>query len=109
MRVWFLASAFVIASFRFLQLAAAGIIVDFSPSSDTQVLGTPELEGLDLGCKITNAGDAAYIRSGSVDPSNGRKALHYHRDPHFRRAEVKALSGNGAVSHFHLGGCGDAC
>jgi len=73
-------------------LASARLLVDYTGGSnfDSRSFGNKELEGNALGCKISQAGDAAFIRSGT-DPSNKRPALHFHRDPHFRRAEVKAL------------------
>lgn len=77
-------------------LASAKLIVDFEGGVDPITdLGNAELEGQDLGCKITNgqAGDAAYIRNG-VDKATGQKALRFHRDPHFRRAEVKGMVGD---------------
>ncbi|PUU77291.1 hypothetical protein B9Z19DRAFT_1146428 [Tuber borchii] len=72
-------------------LAAAKLIIDFKGGDHPSTLGVVELEGQDLGCKLTSAGNAAFIRT-EKDPVTGTDALHYHRDPHFRRAEVKAMA-----------------
>ncbi|KAL7272649.1 hypothetical protein RUND412_004538 [Rhizina undulata] len=70
------------------------LLVDYRGGDAPSVLGNAELEGQDLGCKIINgdAGNAAYIRA-ELDAATGKPSLHFHRDPHFRRAEVKALPG----------------
>lgn len=72
-------------------LAAAKLIIDFKGGDHPSTLGNIELEGQDLGCKLTSAGNAAFIRT-EKDPVTGTDALHYHRDPHFRRAEVKTMA-----------------
>jgi len=72
--------------------AAAKLIIDFKGDDHPDTLGILELEGQDLGCKLTSAGNAAFIRT-EKDPTTGTDALHYHRDPHFRRAEVMAMAG----------------
>lgn len=72
-------------------LAAAKLIIDFKGGDHPSTLGNIELEGQDLGCKLTSAGNAAFIRT-EKDPATGTDALHYHRDPHFRRAEVKTMA-----------------
>jgi len=77
-----------------ISIAQAALLIDYRGGEPANKLGNAELEGNALGCKIKNgkAGNAAFIRPGK-DPKTGREALHLHRDPHFRRAEVKALGG----------------
>lgn len=76
-------------------LTSSKLIVDYTGGQDVSVLGNAELEGQDLGCKIINgqAGNAAFIKA-QPDSTNGRPALHLKRDPHFRRAEIKAMAEN---------------
>lgn len=78
--------------------ASARLLVDYRGGDAPSVLGNTELEGQDLGCKITNgqAGNAAFIKA-EVDKTTGKPSLHFKRDPHFRRAEVKALPGDGQL------------
>lgn len=80
-------------------LAAAKLIIDFKGGDHPSALGIPELEGQNLGCKLTSAGNAAFIRT-EKDPATGTDALHYHRDPHFRRAEVRAMAGSDVRLRF---------
>lgn len=74
-------------------LATSTLIVDYHGGDAPSVLGNVELEGQELGCKINNgqAGNAVFIKN-EVDATTGMNSLHYKRDPHFRRAEVKALA-----------------
>lgn len=74
-------------------LATSTLLVDYHGGDAASVLGNVELEGQELGCKILNgqAGNAVFIKS-EPDSTNGKNSLHYKRDPHFRRAEVKALA-----------------
>lgn len=94
-------------------LATPKLLIDYTGGQAASVLGNVELEGQDLGCKITSAGNAAFIKP-EADSSNGTPSLHYKRDPHFRRAEVKALAKGHAYQaeagktyyigyHFRLG------
>lgn len=77
-----------------ISTARAALLVDYRGGDPANKLGNAELEGNALGCKIQNgkAGNAAFIRP-EKNPQTGREALHLHRDPYFRRAEVKALDG----------------
>jgi hypothetical protein len=81
-------------------LSSATLLVDYHGGDAASVLGNVELEGQELGCKIINgqAGNACFIKP-EVDSATGKPSLHFKRDPHFRRAEVKALytSANKAV------------
>lgn len=74
--------------------AQAALLVDYRGGQPATQLGNVELEGNALGCRIQNgkAGNAAFIRP-EKDPKTGRDSLHLHRDPNFRRAEVKVLGG----------------
>lgn len=73
-------------------LSSATLLVDYHGGDAASVLGNVELEGQELGCKILNgqAGNACFIKP-EVDSATGKNSLHFKRDPHFRRAEVKAL------------------
>ncbi|RPB10267.1 hypothetical protein P167DRAFT_547358 [Morchella conica CCBAS932] len=81
-------------------LSSATLLVDYHGGDAASVLGNVELEGQELGCKILNgqAGNACFIKP-EPDSATGKNSLHFKRDPHFRRAEVKALytSANKAV------------
>jgi len=79
--------------------ASARLLIDYHGGDAPSVLGNVELEGQDLGCKILNgqAGNSAFIKA-ETDKTTGKPSLHFKRDPHFRRAEVKALPGSGQVS-----------
>lgn len=74
-------------------LATSKLIVDYTGGQDASVLGNVELEGQELGCKINNgaAGNSVFVKAEN-DSSNGKPSLHLKRDPHFRRAEVKAMA-----------------
>lgn len=74
-------------------LVSSKLIVDYTGGQDASVLGTVELEGQELGCHITNgeAGNSVFVKPEN-DSSNGKPSLHLKRDPHFRRAEVKAMA-----------------
>ncbi|KAI5780205.1 hypothetical protein DFH27DRAFT_360502 [Peziza echinospora] len=74
-------------------LVQATLLVNYSGGDAAKVLGNVELEGSELGCKITNgkAGNACFIKP-EADSLTGRPSLHFKRDPYFRRAEVKSLA-----------------
>ncbi|KAI5783649.1 hypothetical protein EDC01DRAFT_618727 [Geopyxis carbonaria] len=71
--------------------ASSKLLVDYKGGQAATVLGNPEIEGQNRGDKPTNPGNKIYIKPGK-DPLNGLQALHYHRDPHYRRTEVRALA-----------------
>ena len=72
-----------------LSFATSSLLVDFKGSDDTSALGSCQLEGQNLGDHIPCPGnDQVFIKPGR-DPA-GKAALTYHRDPHFRRTEVRA-------------------
>jgi len=82
---------FTILPIVFASLASATVLLDYKGGDEPSKLGNVELEGQNLGDKIKDGGDDVYIRP-DTDPESGLKALHYHREPHFRRAEVKAMA-----------------
>lgn len=67
-------------------VASATILLDYKGGEPASKLGNVELEGQNLGDKIKagEGGDDVYIRP-ETDPESGLEALHYHREPHFRR------------------------
>lgn len=70
-------------------LSNASLVVDYTGGEDVSVLGSCQLEGQNLDDHISCPGNSSiYIKPGQ-DP-NGKAALVYHRDAHFRRAEVEA-------------------
>jgi len=81
----------LVAFFLLLAVARAALLVNFQGANAFYDLGYPELEGSFLGDARTQSA-GAYIRT-DVDPVTHQKALHYHRTPHFRRAEVRVLDG----------------
>ncbi|KAI5778633.1 hypothetical protein EDC01DRAFT_340133 [Geopyxis carbonaria] len=74
-------------------MASAKVLLDYKGGQPASDLGNVELEGQNLGDKIKagDGGDDVYIRP-ETDPESGLEALHYHREPHFRRTEVKAMA-----------------
>jgi hypothetical protein len=86
----------------YLSLATATLIVDFQGSDNVSALGKPQLEGQNHGDRIAYPGNASiYIRSDK--DSNGTPALHYHRDAHYRRAEVEAKGTYAAGKTYFTG------
>lgn len=83
----FLAASLVPAAF-------SKLLVNYTGGQPVEDLGIVELEAQELGDRlsIAAAGDAVYIRPVFDDKTN-RSALRFHRDSHFRRAEVRTLAG----------------
>jgi len=83
--------------------AQAKLLIDFTGGDPVSKLGIPELEGQNLGDTISasQGGNNVFIRTAN-DTVTGRKALHYHRDPHFRRAEVRALEGQFQINKTYF-------
>ncbi|MCJ1452529.1 hypothetical protein MMC28_002872 [Mycoblastus sanguinarius] len=88
-----------------LSLTTATLLINYSAPAAISSLGTCQLEGSFLGdtieCPTNPSNNSIYIRDGS-DPS-GTPALHYHRDPHFRRAEVKGAGTYEADQTYYIG------
>ncbi|KAL7275384.1 hypothetical protein RUND412_001662 [Rhizina undulata] len=74
-----------------LSVANAKLLLDYKGGDKASVLGNVELEGQELHDHIKDGGKNVYIKPGN-DPEANLPALHYHREAHFRRAEVKALT-----------------
>ena len=72
-------------------LARASLLVDYTGGEDTDLLGSCQLEGQNLGDSIKCPGNSSISIQPGKDPGE-KQALVYHRDSHFRRAEVKAGS-----------------
>lgn len=79
-------------------LATSRLLVDYTGGQPVSALGDLGLEGQELNCLMHNekAGNSLFIRP-ETDSSNGRPSLHFKRDPHFRRAEVRAMGKNKPV------------
>jgi hypothetical protein len=85
----------------FLQLVIASVIVDFTGGQDVSGLGSPQLEGQNLGDRIKKGNSSIFIETEN-DPT-GRPSLHFHRDAHFRRAEVHALGQYSKGKNYFVG------
>ena len=76
-------------------LSKASLLVDYQAPDPASTIGQPQLQD-DASSSIKSSrimrrdyqNDTCYIKPGQ-DP-DGRAALHFHRDPSHRRAEVKA-------------------
>ena len=80
----------------------AKLLVDYTAPSAVAELGSCQLEGAELGDHISCPGnDDIFIKPGQ--DSSGKAALHFHRNPSNRRAEVKA-SGNYAEGQKYFVG-----
>ena len=80
------------------------LLVDYTAPSPASALGSPQLEGSYLGDHLdpsAPAGSPAYIQPGT--DANGKPALHYHREPEDRRAEVKAKGTYAAGKQYFVG------
>ena len=80
----------------------ATLIVNYSAPGLATDLGTPQLEstaGHPVPADATNG--QAYIKP-DYD-SSGKPALHYHRDPSYRRAEVKAKGNYAENKRYFVG------
>ncbi|KAL6717805.1 hypothetical protein ACLMJK_003890 [Lecanora helva] len=83
-------------------LTTASLLIDFSGSDDLKSLGTCQLEGSYLGDHIGCPGNSSiYIKPGQDD--QGKAALHYHRNPTFRRAEVKGKGKYSEGQNYFMG------
>ncbi|KZV87246.1 hypothetical protein EXIGLDRAFT_840110 [Exidia glandulosa HHB12029] len=76
-------------------LARSKLLVNYTGGQPATVLGVVELEGQDLGDRLSilDAGDEAYIQP-VLDDKTNMSALRFHRDSHYRRAEVRSLYGD---------------
>jgi len=82
-------------------LTSATLLVNYSggPLSSLDM----EMEGGELHCTIQSAGNACFIKA-EEDSDNGRQSLHFKRDPHFRRAEIRTLTGQIETNkHYYIG------
>ena len=70
-------------------LSNASLLIDYHGGDDTSVLGSCQLEGQNLNDHIKCPGNSSISIKPGQDPS-GRACLAYHRNEHFRRAEVEA-------------------
>ena len=89
----------LLALSTWLSLSTSTLLIDYSAPSPATDLGECQLEGT---VYIPCPGNSSiYIKPGA-DPT-GRPALHYHRDPAFRRAEVKGKGPYAANKHYYVG------
>lgn len=68
--------------------AYAAVIIDYRGGNPASDMGKVQLEGTFKHDWIKKDNDSIFIRPGT-DPHCGAPVLHYHRDPVYRRAEVK--------------------
>ena len=86
----------------FLSLSTSTLIIDYSAPSPILDLGECQLEGSFLHDRIPCPGNSSiYIKPGA--DATGKPALHYHRDPTFRRAEVEGKGPYAANKHYYVG------
>ena len=85
-----------------LSFTTSTLLINYAAPAPISELGSCQLEGSYLGDKIPCPGkDNVYIKP-STDPK-GQAALHYHRDPDFRRAEVKGAGTYAAGKTYFVG------
>ena len=85
-----------------LSFTTSTLLINYAAPAPISELGSCQLEGSYLGDKIPCPGnDNIYIKPGT-DPK-GQAALHYHRDPDFRRAEVKGAGTYAADKTYFVG------
>lgn len=85
-----------------LSLTTSTLLINYAAPAAISELGSCQLEGSSLGDKISCPGnDNVYIKP-STDPK-GQAALHYHRGPDYRRAEVKAKGDYAADKTYFVG------
>lgn len=86
----------------FLSLSTSTLLINYAAHSPVSALGECQLEGSFHGDHIACPGNSSiYIKTGT-DP-DGKPALHYHRDPTFRRAEVKGAGAYAENKHYYVG------
>ena len=96
-----LLSAAIVLSTLF-RLSTSTLLINYSAPSPISTLGECQLEGSFHGDHIACPGNSSiYIKTGN-DP-DGKPALHYHRDPTFRRAEVKGAGAYAENKHYYVG------
>ena len=86
--------------------ASASLLVDFKASDDPSNIGKLQLQGdgpspIKSDADLGDGEDASYIKQGN-DP-DGQAALHFHRDPAHRRAEIKAKGEYSAGKKYFIG------
>ena len=97
----------ILSLFLFQYHVFASLLIDYTAPGDATGIGSCQLEGAELGDRIDcpNNDPATknkiYIRPGN-DPA-GRPALHFHRDPQYRRAEIKAKGDYAAGKKYFVG------
>ncbi|KAI9893826.1 MAG: hypothetical protein M1814_005379 [Vezdaea aestivalis] len=80
--------------FAFMPLAFGSLLIDYHGGDEVSSLGSCQLEAQNLGDHIGCPGNNNVFIKPSRDPT-GCKALHFHRDQNFRRAQVRASLGPG--------------
>ena len=85
-----------------LSLTTATLLIDYTAPAAVSLMGSCQLEGSSLGDHIECPGNSdIYIKPGK-DPK-GKAALHFHRDPDFRRAEVKGKGNYAGEKSYFVG------
>ena len=86
----------------FLASSTSTLLIDYSALSPIPDLGECQLEGSFLHDTIPCPGNSSiYIKPGA--DTTGKPALHYHRDPTFRRAEVEGKGPYAANKNYYVG------
>ena len=79
---------------------ASTTLVNYQGGQSVDVLGSPQLEGQELGDEISGNTADVFIKPGQ-DPDN-TAALWFHREAHDRRAEVKAAGTYSAGNTYRI-------
>ena len=88
-----------------VQITHAKLLIDFKGSDPISSMGQCQLEAKKLGDHLhcgQGIDPRIFIRAGSKDPS-GASCVHLHRDPQFRRAEIKGKGTYGPNKRYFVG------
>lgn len=80
-----------------LSLSTSTLLINYSVPSPFSTLGQCQLEGSFHSDHIACPGNSSIYIKTDTNP-DGKTALHYHRDPTFRRAEVKGVGRTRKIS-----------
>ncbi|KAL9124822.1 MAG: hypothetical protein Q9217_005889, partial [Psora testacea] len=83
-------------------LSSTTLLVDYTAPASVSELGSPQLESREGNfISASEGGSHVYIETGQDE--DGRKALHFHRDATYRRAEVKAKGNYAEGKKYFVG------
>ncbi|KAL9102999.1 MAG: hypothetical protein Q9163_001919 [Psora crenata] len=83
-------------------LSCATLLVDYTAPASVSALGSPQLQSAEGNfISASEGGSHGYIRTEKDE--DGREALHFHRDPTYRRAEVLAKGSYAEGKRYFVG------